>query len=242
MNVHIHPNAIVIKILVRDMTLFFHNTQVMVEIYGDIFIFYPVNLLTASCQDITTYLPLVNIWVEYSWRTWMRQCVKKIWQQIWQLASEVQLTGFQEYINKFIPCACCGKNIWKSGKKINQRIQLFGFRVSVFNFGWSNMLGHQLAGKCFTKWDAISLFIPLKTRQRSAGCSTPDHVAFCLFQVILIAKNRSIYFLIASICNKLPSHHATAVNSFGISSPAIILKSQFFLRCWLIPETRICSW
>ncbi len=95
---------------------------------------------------------------------------------------------------------------------------LFGFRVSNFNSGRSNMLitsifiGHLSAGKSFIKWDEISLFIPLNTRQRSAGCSTPDRATFCLFGMILFSENRLMYFLMASICDKSSSHHVTAVN------------------------------
>jgi hypothetical protein len=124
---------------------------------------------------------------------------------------------------------------------------LFGFRVSNFNSGQSNMLiisffiGHLSAGKSFTKQDEISLFIPLNTRQRSAGCSTPHCAAFCLFGMILFSENRSMYFLMASICNKLSSHYVTAVNSSGILSPSLMSKLQYFLRCWLIPGMRICS-
>jgi hypothetical protein len=94
---------------------------------------------------------------------------------------------------------------------------LFGFRVNDFNFGESNMdiisffIGYLSTGKCFTKCDAISLFIPLKTWQRSAGRSTLDRAAFCLYGIILFSENRSMYFLMASICDKSPSHHATAV-------------------------------
>ena len=41
MHILIHHNSTVIKVLIRDMTLFFHNTQVVVEIPDDTLVFFP---------------------------------------------------------------------------------------------------------------------------------------------------------------------------------------------------------
>jgi hypothetical protein len=87
MNVLINPDSTVIKVLVRDMSLFFHNTQIMVEIPDNIFIFITVNLLTASCQDLIPYGPSKFIRVNYSYDICMRQCIRKIWLQSQQSAS-----------------------------------------------------------------------------------------------------------------------------------------------------------
>jgi hypothetical protein len=48
------------------MTLFFHNTQVVVEIPDDTLVFFPFDLLAASCQDLIPYWPSVNIGVNNS--------------------------------------------------------------------------------------------------------------------------------------------------------------------------------
>jgi hypothetical protein len=66
MDILIHPNSTVIKVLVGDVTLFFHNTQVVVEISDDTVIFFTFNLLAASCQDLISYWPSVYIRVNNS--------------------------------------------------------------------------------------------------------------------------------------------------------------------------------
>ncbi len=245
MNILIHPNSTVIKILLRVMTLLFHNTQVMFKFM----MILSYSSLTIFLQQVAKILSHTGHWWisvsiiprKHKWYNALEQTVLKCNNQ--QVKFIYRLPGIHEQCS-FL-CTFWSKCLedWQENQTT---CFLFGFRVSDFNFGCSNIfiisffIGHLLAGKCLTKWDAISLFIPLNTQQRSAGCSTPDHAAFLIvWNDFILWKQIS---LMASICDKSTSHHAPAVNSSEISSPVLMLKSQYFLRCWLIPGTRTCSW
>ncbi len=106
----------------------------------------------------------------------------------------------------------------------------------------SLFIGHLSTGMSLTVCILRIFFTDLNTCARSAGCSSPDQAAFCLLAMILFSTYRSTDCLMASICYMSPSHHATTVALLGMVVPALISKSQYFIRRRLISSMRICSW